>query len=283
MLDYTIAAGKKVWNNIKILSLVLNLTVQAVSILILLYTMICGDGVLGVSIALLVLSVAYMAFYCTSLKISIKKELKRRIKIIFKWSRRAIKLVNLGIMLYIFLGMKNPSMLDTVLLITSIGFWVLDLLVELAAIIVRSWGLLLFEGIKTDFANVTKPFRATGNFFNKMVGKEVAPEQPPNKYRTQLDELVAIAQAEKRSAKVEQKAEKKQRKLEKKAAILAAKLAKNASRIPDPSLVEEIAPAASERQRKREEKAAKKAEKKRTKRTPAPSDLDENDFFDEEN
>ncbi len=242
MLDYTIAAGKRVWRNIRIASLILNLTTQIVAILYLTYILAIGSGILAINCILLAVSILYLLFFCITLKIKEKRVLKRRVKIIFKWSKRVIKLVNLATMLYAIITTKDSTSIDILLALVSIGFWALDILLEIISIVVRSWGLLLFEGLKTDFETVTAPINATKNFFKKVTGQEVAAPPPPTKRRLFLEKLVESGKIEKLKNKLRVKEENAQRKKEAKAEKKAAKEAeKQAKRNPAPSVEEETA------------------------------------------
>ncbi len=226
MLDYTIAAGKRVWRNIRITSFVFNIIVQVISIFFLTYIVCKKQGVLAINLILLAVSVAYLAFFCTTLAESERKELKRRIKKIFTWSRRGIKLVNLGIMLYAIFTAKERTNADVVIAVCSLGFWVLDLLFELLSMAVRSWGLLLYEGVKADVETITAPFTSTGNFFKRLSGKEVEEKPAPTKKRVFLDGLVEKLRAKRLSEKIEKIERWKQKKKEAKAAKKAKKKGK---------------------------------------------------------
>ncbi len=207
MLDYTIVAGNHVWQQIKKISLVLNIATQIISMLVLAYILFTGGGFLPVNIALLALSAAYFIFYCATVGEEKQKQLRYKVKTFFKWSRRAIKLVNLGVMLYALVTKNDPSALDIVLLCFSLGCWVLDIIFEIAAIVVKGWGQLMFEAVKADVETVTAPFNATKNFFKGLSGKEVEAPPPPTKRRLFLDDLVAKRKAELAAKKQQQKIE----------------------------------------------------------------------------
>ncbi len=258
MLDYTIVAGQRVWQNIKRISLWFNILTQIVSILVLVYITATKSGLLPLNITLLVLSVAYFVFYCTTVREAKKnKQIRTRIKTFFKWSKRGIKLVNLGVMLYALISAKEPSALDIVLVSFSLGFWVLDILFEVAAKIVKGWGELMYEAVKADIEITIAPFTATRNFFRGLTGKEEAPPPPPpTKNRLLLDELVAQRKAELARKKEEHKIElaqikqaaklaaqdlKQAQKAEKKANKLAKRQAKKGKPQTDDELWEETA------------------------------------------
>ncbi len=245
MLDYTIVAGKRVWQSIRRISLVFNLATQIVSMLVLLYITITKSGVLPLNITLLVLSLAYFIFYCVTVRDAKKnKQIRKRIKTFFKWSKRGIKLVNLGVMLYALISTKSPTALDIVLVCFSLGCWVLDILFEIAAKIVKGWGELMFEAVKADVETTIAPFTATKNFLRGLTGKEAPPPPPPpTKNRVMLDELVAKRKEEslrkkearkiqleelQKAKKIAVKELKQKQKADKKAEKLAKKQAKKA-------------------------------------------------------
>ncbi len=254
MLDYTIVAGQRVWQQIKRISLVFNIATQVVSMLVIGYIIATGGGILPLNIGLLALSAAYFVFYCTTVNEAKQKALRQRVKSFFKWSKRAIKLVNLGVMLYALVTKDNPTALDIVLMCFSLGCWVLDIFFEIAAHIVKGWGQLMLEAVKADVETVTAPFNATKNFLRGLSGKEAEAPPPPNKRRVLLDELVAARKAELAAKKEQQKAELAQFK---EAAKLAASDLKQAL--------------------KEEKRAAKLAKKQAKKGTPPPTD----ELFDE--
>ncbi len=244
MLDYTIVAGQRVWRNIKRISLIFNIVTQLVSILVLAYITIAKSGFFPLNVTLLAISTAYFIFYCATVRESKKKDLRRRVKVFFKWSKRAIKLVNLGVMIYALVTAKEPSALDIVLVCFSLGCWVVDILFEIAAILVKDWGKLMYEAVKADVEITMAPLTATKNFLRGLTGKEEETPPPPSKRRILLDGLVAERKAELAQRKEEQKIElsqikqaakiakselKKAEKEEKKAAKLAKKQAKKGS------------------------------------------------------
>ncbi len=231
MLDYTLAAGNRVWRNIRRTSLTFNIVMQVISILYLTYILFRGTGIVAINLILLTLSCGYLAFYCCTLAMGLKGKVKFTVKQVFKWSRRAIKLVNLGITLYAILTTPSPEALDTVLAITTLGIWVIDLFIEIASLVIRNWGMLIYEGLKADVEKATMPLTATKNFFKKMTGQEVEEKPAPTKRRLFLDKLVG----ERKRARREEKLAKKEEKL-------AAKQAKKESqRTPTPPILEETA------------------------------------------
>ncbi len=251
MLDYTIVAGQRIWRSIRRISLGFNILTQLVSILVLGYITVTRSGIFPLNLALLAISTAYFVFYCVTIKEGAKK-LRRRVRNFFKWSKRAIKLVNLGVMFYALATTKDPSALDIVFACFFLGCWILDILFEIAAIIVKGWGELMFEAVKTDVEITLAPFTATRNFLRGLTGKEEHPEPPPpTKNRILLDELVA----ERKEALARKKEEQK---------IELSKL-KQAAKIAAQEL----------KQAQKAEKKAQKAAKKQAKKAPSDEVWDE--------
>ncbi len=231
MLDYTIVAGQRVWKSIQRISLVFSIITQIVSMLFLGYVTFEGNGFFPLNITLLVLSAAYFIFYLAT--ITQKGVLRTRVKIFFKWSKRGIKLVNLGVMLYALLSASDRSTLDIILAFLSFGCWALDILFEIAAAFIKSWGKLMKEALIADVESIP----IVNRFFTR------AEEETPNKQRVLLDELVAERKAavalkkqEERAAEAQKKADEK---FAKKEGKRAAKLAKRKAKVPE--LLEEVA------------------------------------------
>ena len=156
-----------------------------------------------------------------------KKVLAKAVGESFKWCKRLIKLLNLGIMVYgIVVTAGNPDPLSVILTVVMAVLWVADILLEITVHIVKNWCLLLFESLKADVECVTKPVASVGNFFKKLSGKEVEEPTPPNKKRLYLDELVEEFRAEKKDKKLEEKFLKQREKEEAKSRKQARKEAR---------------------------------------------------------
>ncbi len=254
MLDYTRAAGRKIWRDIKCISLGLNLTTLVFSIIYLLYVLVTGTGIFAVNLSLLILSFAYLGFFCFTLSYGTKKELDRKVKIAFRWSKRLIKLYNLGVVIYGFAAAKEHTTVGVLLTVFLIVCWILDLIAEIASYVFNSWWKLMYAGLEADIEKVTTPVTATKNFFKKLTGQEVEEKPAPSKRRVFLDKMVEEERVEKQNKKLEEafleqqkkqmreerrQAEKEERKAEKRAAKEAKKASK---RVPAPTADEEIAP-----------------------------------------
>lgn len=215
MLDYTQVAGRKIYNDVRKISLVCNVVTQLFYMFYLLYALLTYAGIFYVNLVLLILSSAYFAFFIYNHVYGTRKKLANALTQSFKWSKRLIKLFNLVIMIYGIVSTSvAPDPLSVILTVLMAVLWVADILLEITVTIVKGWCNLLFESLKADVEVFTKPAAAVGNFFKKLSGKEVEEPTPPSKKRLYLDELVEEFRTEKQNKKLEEKYLKKQQKAE---------------------------------------------------------------------
>ena len=215
MLDYTQVAGKKIYNDVRKISLVCNVFIQIFYIFYLIYAILSSVGVFYVNLVMLVLSSAYFAFFLYNHLYGKNTALSKAIRESFKWCKRLVKLFNLGIMIYsIVVTAVEPDPLSIILTVLMALLWVADILLEITVIIVKGWCLLLYESLKADVEVFTRPVASVGNFFKRMSGKEVEEPAPPSKRRLYLDELVDEFRTEKQNKKLEKKYLKQRKKEE---------------------------------------------------------------------
>lgn len=212
MFDYTRAAARKIKQDIDKISLGLSISTQLLSIFYIFYILLFGRGIFAVKLTLLILTVGYFIFFCLATAYSIKKELRRNVKLVFQWSRRAIKLVNLGMIIYGFANAEH-STFSLLLVAFSILSWGLDVIIGVLSFVLSTWLQLFFTGIETDLEEykkkVTAPFTATGNFFKRMTGKEVTEEKPPQTKTQQFLSKMVSAERGERALKKQQAKEEK--------------------------------------------------------------------------
>ena len=215
MLDYTQAAGRKIYNDVRKISLVCSILTQLFYIFYLIYALGTREGIFAVNLVMLVLSSTYFAFFMYNHVYGTKKALAKAVCESFKWCKRLIKLLNLGIMVYgIVVTSGNPDPLSVILTVVMAVLWVADILLEITVHIVKEWCYLLFESLKADVECVTKPVSSVGNFFKKLSGQEVEDPTPPSKRRLYLDELVEEFRTEKKDKQLEKQYLKQQKKEE---------------------------------------------------------------------
>ncbi len=208
MFDYTKAAFKKILDDFKRLDFLRNVLTQSVYIAYLIYAVCAQSGVLWVNIALLALSVAYFAFYLFIRAREVDASLKRTVKKSYKWSKRGVKLVNLGITIYTLTITVNHSTVFSVILTSlMIVGWVLEILFEAVYHFLIKKAKLVLAGLEADYKKVVQPAKTVGNFFKTLFGKQVEPEPEPTPERETLDKIVAEERQEKENQKAEKRAQ----------------------------------------------------------------------------
>lgn len=227
MLEYTKAAIKQTVDDFKKVDYVRNVVTQVLYIAYLIYALIAGNGYLWANIPLLLLSVAYFAFFLVATHKRMEKKLKATVKTVFTRCKQVIKFFTLGLMVYgIWLTAENVTPLGLILSSLMIVGWVLQILFEIILKFFSARVNLIIEGLEADYETMTKPARNVGNFFKKMTGQEIEVKEP-SKARLLLDKKVVEAREEQKQLKKEKvllkKEERKAAKLEKAKAKQAAK------------------------------------------------------------
>ncbi|MBQ8885700.1 MAG: hypothetical protein IJY62_04985 [Clostridia bacterium] len=223
MLDYTKAALRETWTAFKKTIYVCSVVIQAVYIAYLIYALIAQTGFLVANVILLALSLVYFVFFLMITKggrdpeAEKFKEVKRHGSTVYKWSKRAVTLVTLGLTVYgLFTAVKNTTPLSIIFTALMIVGWLLSTIFDILSMIVASYGKLIFEGFEADLDNMKKPVTTVTNFFKRVTGQEVEPAKEPTKRQLRLKEKVEAYQAEKAQQKRDKKERRKQDKLNKK-------------------------------------------------------------------
>ena len=217
MLEYTRAAINKTVADLKKFNFIFNIVIQLLYVFYLIYAIFAPAGSLWVNVVLSVVSVGYLVFYTVTYDDGREN---RRIRIItrrwYKWFKISLRAFTLGTMIY---GIYAASTHLTVISLTFVAFmivgWMLQVIFELVVMFAESKLQFLYEGIKADFENITKPARVAKDVIMKIAGKEPEPKPEPTKHRLILNEHVAFLRAERARKKEERKAEKKLKKQQK--------------------------------------------------------------------
>ncbi len=225
MLDYTRAAVTKIKRDVHAMSILAAVSAQLLSIFSLIYILVMGEGIFAIKLSLLVLTVGYFIFYCITTAYTERrhKQLKAKVKFFFQWSRRIIKVVNLGIVIYGFVGAEHTPLSLLMLTFSAFGV-VLDIALGVISFIVEGWSQLVIEGVEYDVGKIVNTFKPA-NLFGKLLGKEEPePELTPN--QKLLDKIVRQKKAERAEKIAAVKIEKLTARQEKKLAKAQAKQAK---------------------------------------------------------
>ncbi len=217
MLDYTTTAFNKIKSDFLKVLYVFNVSTQGLYIAYLAYVLFSGKGNVWVNAVLLALSAAYFVFFLmmSTHKGATAMATKKIVKTIFKRSKQLIKLYTLGVTVYsICITTTNATPISVLLTAFMLVGFILQIVLEIVYSIVVSRFNLLVEGLKADFEPITKPVKSVDNFFKKMKGEEIQPEEEKSKHRLWLDKTVEKTRAERAEKKLAEKAEKKQAKIQ---------------------------------------------------------------------
>ena len=223
MFDYTKAAFDKTINDFKRLDYIRQVLTQLVYIAYLIYALIAAKDFLWANIPLLVLSVAYFVFFLYATTGKKQSRAKDTVQTVYKYCKRLIKLFTLGVTVYgFFLTANNVTPISLLFVALMIVGWILELVFDLIGRLFINRVNLFKAGLDADYHELMKPAKTVGNFFKKITGQEIEPEQEPTKNRIILEkQLVKSRQAalkkkqEKRLEKQRLKEEKKRKKAEK--------------------------------------------------------------------
>lgn len=223
MLDYTKAAIRQTLSDLKKTNYIRNVATQIIYIAYLIYVLIVQTGFLAANIVLLVLSAAYLAFFLIVTDAGKDpdgkkfKDLKKNGATVFVWSKRAIRLVTLGMTVYgICTTLERVTPFSIVLTAMMIVGWILQIVFEILIKILTNRVQFILEGLEADLDSLLKPVKTVGNFFKKMTGQEVEALKEPTKNQLKLKEKVEAYRAERKEKLEQAKERRKQEKLNKK-------------------------------------------------------------------
>ena len=197
MFDYTRNALMKVVNDFKKIGLGINISTQAFTIIYLIYALCVGSGVFVANVVLLTLASLYLAFFLYVTVTQKKKHLHKRVKEIYGWCKRSVKLLSIGITIYgLIFTSSNLSLFPLLVLLLTIVGWILEFLIYVIRKFIEAEIKLIIEGLKADYENIMKPVHTIKNFINKLKGKEEEPKKEPTKERAILDKILSKKKAE---------------------------------------------------------------------------------------
>lgn len=182
MLDYTRAALKKTVDDIKRLVFIYTIASLLLYIAYLVFASITGIGHLYANIALAAISVAYLIFYIIAGVQKYKGTASKKVKHFYKWAKITLNAFTLGIAIY---GAFSNAASGETVIITALLFvvWAIQVIFELLSIAIERRLTLFSAALSKDFAPVM-------NIYNKVTGKESAPQEDDSR----LDKLEKMVQ-----------------------------------------------------------------------------------------
>lgn len=219
MFDLTKAALRQTVQDFKKADHTRSVLTQLVYLAYLAYCLIVKTGILAVNILLTCICVVYLIFFLIVTEFgkspdgSRFKAVKRGGALIFRWSKRIIRLFTLGVALYgLCQTVEAVTPLAVILVALMIVGWILQIIFELIIKIVSSRISMLMEGFEADVNQITAPAKKVENTLKKLTGQEVEPPKPLTKTQLKLKELADLYNSERQQKKRELKLERKQAK-----------------------------------------------------------------------
>lgn len=278
MFDHAQVALNIIVDDFKKILFFIGLFTQICYMAYLVYALIAASGNVVVNAVLLALSVAYFVFTILAREKKQKKDkgktARKTAKLIYKYSKIAVKLYPLAISIYgLYHAAEAPAFFSVLLLCFTLVGWILQIVLDLFLSVVGKRLSLLKDGLSMDVQEIKKPVDAVGNFFKKISGKEIEMPEPLTTRQLRLKERVEAFRAEKKAKKAEKKTaaeeRQKQKKQEKQEEKVRQKQLKN----------EQKASAAIE---KKLLKAAQKQDKKQAKKNAEPVDIQTSEMQNDE-
>lgn len=210
MFDYTKAALNKILSDFRKIANGIKITTQLLSIAYLIYALCTGKRFWIANTVLLTLSLSYFVFFFAVERQKGRKQLKRRVKEIYGWSKRSIKFLTIGITVYGLIVSKIEfDPLSFLLVVLMVIGWALELLFYIIIKFLDAEFHLLMDAAKTDASNIP----LVGGYF----AKKMDVPNPEGKNMNKLKGMVNEARAEKAERKRQEKEERKALKALKKA------------------------------------------------------------------
>ncbi len=214
MFDYTMTAVEKIKKDFQTIMFACSVLVQGLYVAYLIAALFSCAGNPIVNGILLGLCAPYLIFYIVMFWRESKgaKKTKKTVEWFYRRSKQMVKFYTLAASIYaIWLTGGNANHFTVLITAFMLVSFVLEILLEIVYKLVVDRLHLLVEGFKTDIAPAIK----TVNFFKKLKGEEIEPEEEgKNKHREWLDKNVKNFRAQ----RAEEKAAKQRALKEKKAA-----------------------------------------------------------------
>lgn len=236
MFELTKAAFKKTLEDFKKVVYVTGVATQIVYLIYLCYALIWGNANRIFSGILAGISFVYLVFYLIVTKFGKvpdgRENLKRSVALVVKWSKKLIALYNIGVMLYgISLTAKAVTPLALILNAMMLVGFILGVVFDVIMTIVKNRAQLFITGFEKDVATIKQPATNVGNFFKKITGQEIDPEEPKTKKEEKTIQLLqAIADKTKEEQSVAKQAKKERLQQKKVERALAKKQEKQAAK-----------------------------------------------------
>ena len=209
MLENTRAIGSVILEDLRRVLFGFKVSTLSLYIIYLVYAIIAEVGKPWANAVLLLISAAYLVFYCINHRRidGTAKEARRLTRRIYALCKIAINGVTLAITVYgLFFAASEATLLNLALtLVTAFG-WVISVLLEMIYAFVLKRYDWLVEAIKMDIAPIIKGVE----IFKRVKGEEI-PDEPPSKEREKTRSFITSKASEARINREAERARKKAR------------------------------------------------------------------------
>lgn len=221
MLDYTRAALNKTIRDLKAVSFVFTIILQACYVTYLIFASIIGRGMRAVNIALAVIGLGYLIFYLVTAKRvgDGAKIARKRTKLIYKTIKLTVNAFSLVVALYsVFITnevLTSVSLAGILVTVFMLIGWFVQTALMIISIYAEKKITFILDGFHTDLERITKPFDKASNLVKRIKGEPIEPKkyEVSTKNREELEKLVQEMKEEikekRQKAKAEYKAQKR--------------------------------------------------------------------------
>ena len=187
---------------------------QTLTIIYLIYTLIAATGNPVINSTLLVISVCAFIYSLYTELSDGKQKNENTIKHVLSVSKLLIKLFNLGIIIYgFYTAASTVSAISIIITVFMILFWIIQIIIEILTILIVYIKYFVLEAVDADLNSLKRPFNSTGNFFRRLVGKEVKPTSQPSSVQQKLQKRIQQKKEQRKQDKIQAKADKKQQRV----------------------------------------------------------------------
>ena len=197
MLNYTFAAVDKTVKDLKRVSFYVNILVNALYILYLIYALAVGTGNPVVNAVLCALTAVFFVSFIVASIDEEKKKTHKRIKITYKRIKLFIDAFSLAIAIYsIYIAAERATVISILLTVASLIGWISKVTLSIAINFIEARANLLLSALHMDF----DPLIKAKNAYKFIVGDELT-EDVPEQTRAELEALKNNYESEKKAKK----------------------------------------------------------------------------------
>ena len=197
MLKYTLAAFNKSIDDVKRANFLINIMVNALYIIYLVYALVVGNGNPFINATLCALTVVFVVSYIIT---SLDERKKRALKIV-KTTYKRIKIFldafSLAIAIYsIYITAEHVTVISLLLTVGSFVGWAAKVVLSILTRFLENRAELIMSAFQVDF----EPLFKVHNTYKRLIGDEVGETVSPE-MRAQLDEICLEYMQEKEAKK----------------------------------------------------------------------------------